>query len=41
MFPKIVSGDVGGWWAAKMTCTCLGDFCWEVQMRKNGVTIEG
>ena len=21
-----------------MTCTCLGDFCWEVQMRKMGWT---
>ena len=33
-------GMTGGWWAVKMTCTCLGDFGWEVKMRKIGVTIE-
>ena len=32
-------GMVGGW-VVEMTCTCLGGFCLEVQIRKNGVTIE-
>ena len=27
-------GMAGGWWTVEMTCTCLGDFCWEVQMPK-------
>ena len=30
----------GGWWAVEMTCTCLGDFCGEAQIRKNGLTIQ-
>ena len=51
MFPRVALGDGGGgggvagrgmvgWWVVEMTCTCLGGFCLEVQIRKNGVTIE-
>ena len=52
MFPRVALGDWGvgcggggggggvGWGVVEMTCTCLGNFCLEVQIRKNGVTIK-
>ena len=40
MFFRVVLQDGGGWWAVEMTCTCLGDFYREVQMRQNEETIE-
>ena len=37
----LVSGGGGRVWEAdEIGYTCLGDCCWEVQMRKNGVTIK-
>ena len=41
VFPRVASGMAGGWWVAvEMTCTCLRDFWWGVQMRKIGGTIK-
>ena len=38
MFPilEFFRRMAGVWWVVEMTCTCLGDFCWEVQIRKIG-----
>ena len=39
-FLELLWGMGESWWAVEMTCNCLRDFCWEGQMRKNGVAIE-
>ena len=39
-FLGLFRGMVEEWWVFEMTCTCFRGFCWEVQMRKIGVTIE-
>ena len=39
-FLGLLQGTAGGWRTAEMASICLEDFCWEVQMRKIGVTIE-
>ena len=36
VFLELFWGMGGGWWAVEMACTYLGDFCWKVQIRKNG-----
>ena len=38
--PGLVSEDEGRMGAVEITCAFLVDFCWEVQMEKNGVTIK-
>ena len=39
--PGLVSGGTGKVWeAVEIGYTFFGDCCWEVQMRKNGVTIK-
>ena len=39
-FLELLWGMGESWWAVEMTYNCLRDFCWEGQMRKNGVAIE-
>ena len=33
-------GMEGGWGLLKLHVLFMGDFCWKIQMRKNGVTMK-
>ena len=35
-FLGLLRGMAGVWRTVDMTCTCLGNFCWEIQMREIG-----